>query len=86
MSKLTTDLRQALVDVLDKHNSLYHFDDDAHTICFMGKAQKPLFTHQEAELLNELASALKSDELFDMAIEKTNARHERESDPTYVPF
>lgn len=84
MSKLTTDLRQALVDALYKHNSLYHLYDDAHTVCFNGLPSKPLFTHQEAELLNQLVAALKSDELFSMTVEKTYKLHP--SSTEYTPF
>ena len=78
MNKLITDLRQAYIDVLAKHDKLYHFDDDPTDI--------PCFTQEEAAIVAQLSKALHSEELFDMAITKTDEKTALESDPTYCPF
>lgn len=66
-SKLVSDLRKAYVDVLAKHNKLYHFDDDAHDITDEHSDQ--LFEPWEVGIINQLSAALHDDELFQLALE-----------------
>lgn len=61
-SKLISDLRKAVVKVLDKHDSVYHFDDSPEDI--ITDTGKRLFKKAEAEIIGKVIQALYGEELF----------------------
>lgn len=61
-SQLLTDLRQAYIDVLIKHNMLYHFDDNVGDIVWETAKPSPL----ELVAVQAITDALYDEELFDL--------------------
>lgn len=65
-------LRKIYVDVLCKHNKLYHFDDSAENIIIGGTDDEPAFSSEEARIVNLITEVLYSEELFSLALDKLN--------------
>ena len=69
-SELIRDLRKAYVEVLNKHNKLYHFDDSPSEQIEVGTNQ-PTFSEQECNIVSAVTSALYDEELFEHALKLT---------------
>lgn len=63
---------ELLVDLLDKHDSLYHFDDDPSDILDGNKRPEHVFLFNETEsfYLKEIVNYCYSEKLFEFSLRK----------------
>lgn len=61
---LLSDLRKAYIEVLNKHNMVYHFDDSVDEVVWA--TAKP--SEEELKAVQAISDALYSEELFELAI------------------